>query len=94
MAKIWRVFPGIWCPFCDSAVLIHTEQSLDEGYGYEGDSIQCIKCEAKGKFRPFDESLEVDWDQPQEKQFQGVDHETLVILIVVIFIILWFMVWY
>lgn len=53
MAKIWRIFPGEWCKYCDSPVLIYTGQDLENGYGYDGDKVVCTKCEAKGEFAAY-----------------------------------------
>lgn len=46
--KTWKELPGEECAFCGSSVEIYNEDYLEDGYGYDGDSIRCDSCHARG----------------------------------------------
>lgn len=54
MAKIWKYHPAE-CELCGGDVEIFTDENEKEGYGYDGDPMRCIECEAKGQWVVFDE---------------------------------------
>jgi len=48
--RIWRIFPGEWCPKCDTPVAVFTAPLLPNGFAYDKDPIQCPHCNKKGHF--------------------------------------------
>lgn len=46
--KTWKYLPNEECEFCGGSVEIYNEYYLEEGYGYDGDSIRCNSCNTRG----------------------------------------------
>ena len=63
--KIWRSFPGEWCPKCGANLLIHTYSDLPNGFGHSDDKIKCPNtyCNKTGVFIPrFKQIHQIIWD--------------------------------
>ena len=54
MAKIWKPWPD-QCDNCGSDTEIFTEESLEDGYAYDGDEVRCVECGAVGQWSVYDE---------------------------------------
>ena len=53
--KIWRLFPGEWCPSCNSCfLLIFTSPDIPNGFGFDNDPVECLNCGFTGVFKISD----------------------------------------
>ena len=66
--KVWRSHPD-QCDHCGSDSEIFTNEGLDDGWGFDGDSMRCVECGCPGQWNVFDEdSAYASWhDEPDCK---------------------------
>lgn len=62
MTGRWRYYPGS-CDECGKDLQVFTE-SEEEGFVYDGDTVQCFKCGAVGVIEVYDvDDIRIQWSE-------------------------------